>query len=262
MTWLGLDNKVVVVTGGAGGIGRACLAAFHEAGAKVVALDRNPDTANTLMAEMDPTGQTALAYDCDIGQPESVAMAASFVEENLGGADVVINNAGILRPAPLSEVTDDDWNDLLNINLSGSLRVTKAFCPQMVAKGKGAIVQIASIAGSHPQPASGAYSASKAAALMMVRQLAYEWGPKGIRTNSISPGLVMTPLSAAFYADAKVKEARENMVPSRRIGDPDDMANTAVFLASDRAGYINGQDITIDGGLSQALMGLVPRPGY
>ena len=154
------------------------------------------------------------------------------------------------------------WNDLLNINLSGSLRVAKAFCPQMVAKGKGAIVQIASIAGSHPQPASGAYSASKAAALMMVRQLAYEWGPKGIRTNSISPGLVMTPLSAAFYADAKVKEARENMVPSRRIGDPDDMANTAVFLASDRAGYINGQDITIDGGLSQALMGLVPRPGY
>ncbi len=123
-------------------------------------------------------------------------------------------------------------------------------------------MHVASIAGSQPQPLSGAYSASKAATVMMSRQLAAEWGPQGVRSNCVSPGLVQTPMSAAFYADADVKARREAMVPLRRIAGPEDMADVALFLASTRAGYITGQDIVVDGGLSQTLMGLVPRPGY
>ena len=132
----------------------------------------------------------------------------------------------------------------------------------MSAGGRGVLVHVASMAGTQPQPASGAYSASKAAVLMLSRQLAYEWGPKGIRSNTVSPGLVRTPLSEPFYQNEAVKAQREAMVPLRRIATPQDMADVALFLASPRASYVTGQDIVVDGGLSQTLMGLVPRPGY
>lgn len=262
MTWLGLEGKTVVVTGGSGGIGHACLAAFHAQGATVVALDYSADSAAAAAATVDPSGQTAIGIGCDVGDAQAVAAAAETVAHRLGGADVVINNAGILRPGALETITEGDWMRLLHVNLNGSLWVAQAFGQQMIAKGAGAIVQIASIAGTQPQPMSGAYSASKAAVVMMVRQLAYEWGPKGVRANAVSPGLVLTPLSEAFYADPSVKAAREKLVPVGRIGRPEDMAEAALFLASDRSSYINGQNITVDGGLSQSLMGAVPRPGF
>ena len=262
MSWLGLEDKCVVVTGGSGGIGQACLAAFHKAGARVVSLDRTPDEAARAARKVDPSGERAIGLGCDIGDVAAVAQAADRVMADFGGADVVVNNAGILRPAPLEQVSESDWSAILQVNLNGSLWVAQAFAKHMIAKGSGAIVQIASIAGTQPQPMSGAYSASKAAVLMMMRQLAHELGPKGVRTNAVSPGLVITPLSETFYTDPAVKEARESMVPMGRIGSPQDMADAALFLASDRASYINGQEIVVDGGLSQTLMGLVPRPGF
>tara|TARA_R110002124_G_C8594914_1_gene483707 strand:- start:132 stop:515 length:384 start_codon:yes stop_codon:yes gene_type:complete len=123
-------------------------------------------------------------------------------------------------------------------------------------------VHVASISASQPQPFSGAYSPGKAGVVMLSRQLAYEWGARGVRSNVVSPGLVRTPLSAAFYADNETLAARESMVPVGRIGDPVDTANAVLFLCSSRANYITGQEIIIDGGLSQVLMGQVPRPGY
>lgn len=262
MSWLGLEGKCVVVTGGSGGIGRACLDAFHAQGARVVALDYAAADAEETASAIDPTGETALGFGCDISDPEAIAKSAAHVADTFGGADIVVNNAGVLRPAPLETVSVSDWQTMLQVNLTGSLLVAQSFGAQMMAKGNGAIVQIASISASQPQPASGAYSASKAAVAMLVRQLAFEWGPKGIRTNAVSPGLVLTPMSEAFYANAEVKSAREAMVPSRRIGSPEDMADAVLFLASDRAAYINGQEIVVDGGLGQTLMSLVPRPGY
>jgi NAD(P)-dependent dehydrogenase (short-subunit alcohol dehydrogenase family) len=132
----------------------------------------------------------------------------------------------------------------------------------MLARGSGVLVHVASIAGSEPQGMSGAYSASKAAVAMLSRQLAFEWGPRGIRSNAVSPGLVRTPLSESFYQAPGVKERREAVVPLRAIARPLDIANVIVFLASSRAGYVTGQDIVVDGGLSQTLMSHVPRPGY
>jgi NAD(P)-dependent dehydrogenase (short-subunit alcohol dehydrogenase family) len=123
-------------------------------------------------------------------------------------------------------------------------------------------VHIASISASQPQAFSGAYSPSKAAVAMLSRQLAFEWGPRGVRSNVVSPGLVRTPLSEEFYQTSSVLRRREEVVPVRRIGSPKDIADAAVFLSSERASYINGQEIVVDGGLSQTLMSHVPRPGY
>lgn len=258
MNWLGLAGKTVVITGAGGGIGRALCTAFAQAGARVVLVDRDEDRAAPLAAEI---GNGAFALRCDLAIPAEVNMAAERVEAE-GGADILVNSAAILRPGTLESVSEADWSAMLSVNLTGYLTASQAFGRGMLARGEGALIHIASIAGSQPQPASGAYSASKAATTMMSRQLAYEWGPRGVRSNCVSPGLVLTPMSAAFYADPEIKARREAMVPLRRIATPEDMADVALFLASSRASYVTGQDIVVDGGLSQALMGLVPRPGY
>ena len=249
--WLGLTGKVAVVTGAGGGIGRAVCAAMHGAGARVVALDR----------AADPIPGT-MVLSCDMTTEASVTAAADHVARTLGGADILVNAAGILRPGPLETLSLQDWEAMIAVNLTGCFLGARAFGAQMLARGGGAIVHVASISASQPQPFSGAYSPGKAGVVMLSRQLAYEWGARGVRSNVVSPGLVRTPLSAAFYADNETLAARESMVPVGRIGDPVDTANAVLFLCSSRANYITGQEIIIDGGLSQVLMGQVPRPGY
>jgi NAD(P)-dependent dehydrogenase (short-subunit alcohol dehydrogenase family) len=256
MAWIDFSEKCVVVTGGSGGIGRAMLTAFKELGATVVALDYRTEDAESTAHKVGGYG-----FGCDVSDLASVAKAADGIAK-IGGADVLINNAGILRPGPLEELALEDWQAMLRVNLDGCFITAQAFGRQMIAKGKGALIHVASISASQPQPFSGAYSPSKAAVAMLSRTLAYEWGPKGVRSNVVSPGLVLTPMSEPFYVNTKVKAARERRVPTGRIGAAEDMANVSVFLASDRAGYINGQEIVVDGGLSQTLMGSVPRPGY
>jgi NAD(P)-dependent dehydrogenase (short-subunit alcohol dehydrogenase family) len=132
----------------------------------------------------------------------------------------------------------------------------------MLERGRGSLVHVASIAGQHPQAFSGAYSVGKAGVAMLSRQLALEWGPSGIRSNVVSPGLVRTPMSEAFYNAPGVAERRAAIVPSRRVGAPADIAEVVVFLASDRAAYVTGQEIAVDGGFGQVLMSMVPRPGF
>ncbi|MEO3999612.1 SDR family oxidoreductase [Mesorhizobium sp. CAU 1732] len=258
MSWLGLQGRTAVVTGAGGGIGQAICAALATEGVRVILLDRDTDRAEEQAARL---GGGALALRCDLAKPDEVTEAAAQVDAE-GGADILVNSAAILRPGTLDTLSEADWSAMLAVNLTGYLTASQAFGRGMLARGRGALVHIASISGSQPQPASGAYSASKAATLMLSRQLAFEWGPRGVRSNCVSPGLVMTPMSAGFYADPEVRAKREAMVPLRRIATPDDMADVALYLASDRAAYVTGQDIVVDGGLSQGLMGLVPRPGY
>jgi glucose 1-dehydrogenase len=260
--WLGLAGKVAVVTGAAGGMGRAIALSFTAAGADVALLDRDGEGCTALAAEINGAGGRAAAFACDTTDEAGVAATAAAVARDLGPADILVNNAGVLRPGPLATLGIAEWNALLAVNLTGYLICAQAFGPGMMQRGSGALVHIASIAASNPQPRSGAYSPSKAAVAMLSRQMALEWGPQGIRSNIVSPGLIRTPMSESFYQAPGIKERREAMLPSRRIGTPQDIADAVLFLASPRAGYVNGAEILADGGLSTVVMEQTPRPGF
>jgi len=260
--WLGLDGRSAIVTGAAGGIGRAIAASLAAYGAAVALLDRDGEGVGEVAAQLRAGGAQAAAAACDTADEASVRDAMDAVRRAIGPADILVNNAGVLRPGSLSDLPLAQWNALLAINLTGYLICAQAARAQMLERGGGAMVHIASIAASNPQPRSGAYSPAKAGVAMLSRQLALEWGPDGIRSNTVSPGLIRTPLSESFYQAPGVKERREAMIPGRRIGTPQDIADAVTFLCSARASYINGAELLVDGGLDQALMELTPRPGF
>src|SRR3989344_5392087 len=230
--WLGLQERVCVVTGAASGIGAAIAASLADVGARAALLRRD------------------------------VAGAAERVHVELGTPYALINNAGLLRPGALDQVSLEDWQTVLSINLTGYLLSARAFSPAMRKAGQGAIVNVASIAGVFPQTGSGAYSASKAGVLLLSRQMAVEWGPDGVRSNAICPGMIRTALSAKFYEEPGFEAKRAAVTANRRIGEPQDIADVALFLASPRSAYVNGAELLVDGGMANMLMDMVPRPGF
>jgi glucose 1-dehydrogenase len=260
--WLGLAGRVAVVTGGASGIGQATAESLAEVGATVALLDINAEGAKAAAAAIAGKGGKAIAVACDTTSEASLAAAVKAVESGVGPADVLVNNAGVLRPGGLDKISLSDWNAILAVNLTGYLLTAQAFGAGMRERRRGAIAHVASIAATEPQPFSGAYSAAKTGVVMLSRQLAYEWGPHGVRSNVVSPGLIRTPLSEAFYQAPGVTEARSRIVPGGRVGTPADIARAITFLVSDKADYVNGAELLVDGGLSGILMGQVPRPGF
>ena len=261
--WLGLNSAVCVVTGAAGGIGAVVARELVNQGASVVLLDLDLSKCTELAANLSEQSEAQIsALACDISDPQSVRQAAAQVQERYGRCDILINNASVLRPASLENITLEQWNQVLSVNLSGYLLCAQAFGQQMLAQGSGSIVNIASIAAHSPQPWSGAYSTAKAGVAMLSRQFAVEWGDRGVRSNAICPGLIRTPLSAAFYADPEIERQRSAMTASRRIGEPQDIADAVLFLASARSSYINGTELVVDGGFESMPMALLPRPGF
>jgi len=260
--WLGLSGRVCVVTGGGGGIGRAVALSLARAGASVAAIDLDERGLDMTAAELRALGAEPFTARCDTASAESVTAAAAAVERSLGPCGVLVNTAAVLRPGGLENLSLAEWNAVLSINLTGYFLCAQTFGRQMRSLGRGSLVHVASIAGSHAQGQSGAYSVSKAGVIMLSRQLASEWGPQGIRSNVVSPGMVITPMSQSFYDTPGVTERRAAVVPSRRIGMPQDIADAILYLASDRASYVNGEEITVDGGYANMLMNLVPRPGF
>jgi NAD(P)-dependent dehydrogenase (short-subunit alcohol dehydrogenase family) len=260
--WLGLSGRICVVTGGGGGIGRATAVSFASAGARVAAIDRDERGLEVTQAELRKLGDGHLVVSCDTTSAESVTAASEAIEKSLGPCNVLVNTAAILRPGALDTLSLAEWNSVLAVNLTGYFLCAQAFGRQMRTHRSGSLVHVSSIAGSNAQGQSGAYSVSKAGVIMLSRQLANEWGPHGIRSNVVSPGMVITPMSQAFYDTPGVTERRSAVVPMRRVGMPQDMADAILFLASDRASYVNGDEITVDGGYANMLMNLVPRPGF
>ena len=260
--WLGLSGRVCVVTGGGGGIGRAVASSLARAGARVAAIDRDQRGLEATRAELRELDRDHVVTGCDTSSAESVTAASEIIEKALGSCGVLVNAAAVLRSGGLENLSLAEWNAVLSVNLTGYFLCAQIFGRQMRKLGRGSLVHVSSIAGSHAQAQSGAYSVSKAGVIMLSRQLASEWGPQGIRSNVISPGMVVTPMSQSFYDTPGVTERRTAVVPARRIGMPRDIADAILFLASDRSSYVNGEEITVDGGYANMLMNLVPRPGF
>jgi NAD(P)-dependent dehydrogenase (short-subunit alcohol dehydrogenase family) len=258
---LGLRGRVCVITGAGSGIGRGIAMAFVRAGARVAVLDLNAEGAEGTRKQIQDAGGEACAIACDVSDWKNVEAAAEKTAATLGPSDVLVNNAGIVRSGGLDTITLDDWNRMLSINLSSCFICSQIFARQMRPKKKGALVHIASVAASHATPMSSAYSVSKAGVAMLSKVLAVEWGPQGIRSNTVNPGMIVTPMVEKVYEQPGMTEKRSGAVPLRRLGQPQDIADAVVFLASDSASYVNGAEITVDGAFTQTVMATIPRTG-
>lgn len=260
--WLGLTDHVCVVTGAGGGIGSELAVQLLAAGARVALLDRDTARLAQIADSLGAHPGRVLTLACDVTDAASIEAAASQVREAWGPAELLVNNAASLYADALMDIAIDKWNQLLQVNLTGYLLCAQVFGRQMIASGGGSMVHIASISASIPQPYSGAYSVSKAGVKMLSQLLAVELGEHGVRSNVVSPAMIRTPMSEGIYQNPAVRQRREQIVPAGRISTPQDIAGAVLFLASERASYISGQEFLIDGGLTQAWLSLIPRPGF
>jgi NAD(P)-dependent dehydrogenase (short-subunit alcohol dehydrogenase family) len=258
----GLAGRVCVVTGGGSGIGQAIATTLAGDGAIVAVLDRNEGGAQETLRLVTAAGGSGIALGCDVADPKSVEAACAAVRSKVGDAHVLVNNAGIIRPGALADLSLADWNTVLSVNLTGYFLCAQVFGRAMRARRDGVLVHISSIAATQATAYSGSYSVSKAGVTMLSRLLAIEWGPDGVRSNAICPGMIQTPMVKEVYAVPGVVERRSELVPSRRVGQPNDIAQAALFLASQRSSYVNGTEIAVDGGLPHTLMGHIPRAGF
>lgn len=252
-------GQVCVVTGAGSGIGRSAALALAAHGAAVALIGRSATNIQAVANEVLAAGGKAIALTCDTSRPDEVAAAAACTERDLGPCNVLVNSAGILKAGSLVDLPLDDWRSVMDINLTGYFLCAQAFGRGMLARGHGSVVHIASITAEHATPHSGSYAVAKAGVVMLSRQLALEWGPLGVRSNTVCPGMTWTGMTQASYSRPGESEHRSKVIPLGRIAQPEEVAETVLFLASERSAYITGADIVVDGGYTRNLTSLTPR---
>ena len=255
-----LENRVAVVTGGSRGIGRAIAIRFAEEGADIVVnYSKSRREAEETVESISNLERRAVALKADVSNPAEVEDMAEKVIKEFGRVDILVNNAGVLSPPrPLEEVSYEEWMRTVDINLNGVFFCTKNFGKYMIKQKKGCIINIASSAGVAPLNLGGAYSVTKAGVIMLTRQAAIEWARYGVRVNAICPGPIKTQMILSRYTPEELR-ARIETLPLGRIGEPREVAELALFLASDESEYITGQAIGIDGGLTQSTYWVMKR---
>jgi 2-dehydro-3-deoxy-D-gluconate 5-dehydrogenase len=248
LDWFNLDGKVALVTGAGAGIGTAIAKGLARAGADVLCHARSADEAAAASAAIRELGRRSLPLAADLGdraaQDDLVARAAA----GFGRIDILINNAGLIRRAPAVDYTDDDWDLLLEVNLSAPFRLARGVGKLMVAQGGGRIVNTASLLAFQGGILVPAYAASKGGIAQLTKALANEWAPKGVNVNAIAPGYIATNNTAALRADPVRSRQILERIPAGRWGEPDDIAGAAVFLCSEAARYVTGHVLAVDGG--------------
>ena len=244
-----LTDKVAIVTGSSRGIGRAIAELFAQAGAKVVVSSRTEEACAQVVAAIKAAGGTAVAIPCHIGRREALQALVDQTLDLWGRIDVLVCNAAI-NPVygPMAGISDEAFDKIMVTNVRSTLNLCNMVLPGMAERGAGSVILLSSIAGIRGSTDIGAYGVSKAAEAALARNLALEWGPKGIRVNAIAPGLIKTDFAKALWEDPKRIATIENATPLRRIGAPEEIAGTALWLATPAAGYVTGQTIVADGG--------------
>lgn len=246
-------TRHAIVTGAAGGLGACIALRAAKAGYRVGVLDLSREATEARASTIDG----AVPLVADVSDEAAVEAA---LDEFGAVPDLVVNNAGIVRFGPLLDLTALDWRAVVDVNLTGTFVVARAAAVRMAELGRGCIVNLTSMNGVAPGPNAGAYGATKAGVALLTQQMALEWGPLGLRVNAVAPGLIDGGMSTPIYADAAVREARESKVPLGRLGSPDDVADAVLFLASDAASYVTGQNLLVDGGVTMGIIGQLPRP--
>jgi NAD(P)-dependent dehydrogenase (short-subunit alcohol dehydrogenase family) len=248
---MNLKGKVAIVTGAGGGVGKATTKRLVSEGSKVVLIGRERGKLTKVISDAD-TRKNMLAVTADITREAEVLSAIEQTISAYDRIDILVNNAGVLNdPTPFHLMTDDQWMELINTNLIGTFRMTKAVLPIMMKMGGGSIINISSILGIRaiPKVPFSVYGVTKAGVIMFTKSIAVEYGQYGIRCNCIAPSTIRSPMIEPYLQDENAKKFLESSFPLRRIGDPDDISGAVCYLSSDDAKWITGTILTVDGGI-------------
>ncbi len=244
-----LNNKVVVVTGGSRGIGRGIAKRCAEAGARVaLTFSSQKQAADNVVSEIETAGGQAITLELHVEDRTSIQSALDEIGTAFGDVDVLVNNAAISQEKPFLEITDEDWDTMLAVNLRGAFSFSQMVLPHMIDQGWGRIINISSIGGQWGGFNQVHYAASKAALISLTQSLAKIYSGEGVTTNAIAPGLVATDMAAAEL-DSDEGQKKVAGIPAGRIGTTTEIADAVVFLASEEAGYITGQTLNLNGGM-------------
>jgi len=247
-----MKGKTAYVTGAASGLGRAAAEALAAAGAAVVVLDRDEEAGTKVANDLAADGAETAFVACDVSSMESVQTAFGEAAEALAEPDALVSNAGVREIDDFLAVDLANWERVIDIDLNGVFYCGQTAARSMAERGGGAIVNIASCAGLAAVPGRPAYSTAKAGVIGMTRAMAHELGPHGIRTNVVCPSVIRTALTERYFDDQSFTEGMETLIPLGRAGEPDDVADVIVFLLSEKARYVNGSIVSVDGGFVAA----------
>ena len=243
-----LENKAAVVTGASRGLGRAMALALAGAGADIVAVASTRENAADTVTEIKSIGRRAVAAGCRQNEAAKVRRAVKECIDSYGQVDILVNNAGTIRRAPAEEYSDEDWSAVINTNLNGVFRFCRGIGRHMLKRGRGKIINIASLLSFSGGITVPAYAASKGGVMQLTKALANEWASKGIQVNAIAPGYFATDNTEALRADATRSKEILARIPTGRWGQPEDLQGAVIFLASKASDYVSGHVLTVDGG--------------
>ena len=246
-----LTGRVAIVTGASRGIGQAIAQTIAAAGARVALASRKQESLDKVVAEIQGQGGEAIAIAAHTGETAEVRALVAQVVERWGGVDILVNNAAT-NPhfGPLLTADEGQWQKILDVNVIGYFRMAQAVAPEMQKRGKGKIINMASVAGVRPMPGMGVYSVSKAAVIMLTQTLAQELGPSNIQVNAIAPGVIKTRFSSVLWQTESIAKGIQAATPLGRFGEVNDLTSAALYLASPASDYMTGAVLVIDGGMN------------